>query len=151
MPGQPRNTDLRRAVSAAYYALFHHLTMEAAEALLPTATQEEKWRLARHFEHAGIRRVCDWVVGPKSPGPRYRDLCLPLRDNATLRDVAIAFQTLQVARMDADYNHEFSLTRPATWNLIDTAVDAIGKVDSLVGAKSNALQLFLLLLAIAPR
>jgi hypothetical protein len=53
--------------------------------------------------------------------------------------------------MDADYNHEFSLTRPATWNLIDTAVDAIGKVDSLVGAKSNALQLFLLLLAIAPR
>jgi hypothetical protein len=29
-PGQPKQADLRRAVSAAYYALFHLLTTEAA-------------------------------------------------------------------------------------------------------------------------
>ena len=71
--------------------------------------------------------------------------------NVQLKDIAVAFQTLQVAREEADYNHAYSLTRAATWNLIDTAVDAIGKVDALSTAKSNVLQMFLFLLAIAPK
>ena len=51
MPGQPRNTDLRRAVSAAYYALFHHLTMEgeeAAERLSRSKTREIQRLLAEN-------------------------------------------------------------------------------------------------------
>jgi len=31
LSGKPRQVDLRRAVSAAYYALFHLLTTEAAQ------------------------------------------------------------------------------------------------------------------------
>jgi uncharacterized protein (UPF0332 family) len=31
LPNEPNQADLRRAVSAAYYALFHLLTIEAAE------------------------------------------------------------------------------------------------------------------------
>ena len=31
LPHEPKQVDLRRAVSAAYYGLFHLLTMEAAQ------------------------------------------------------------------------------------------------------------------------
>ena len=33
-PGRPRNTDLRRAVSTAYYALFHCLARSCADTLI---------------------------------------------------------------------------------------------------------------------
>jgi hypothetical protein len=67
------NADLRRAVSAAYYALFHKLTLTAAEALLPAATQEQRWQLGRHFGHGEMRRVCEWVTGPPSPPAKYKE------------------------------------------------------------------------------
>src|SRR4051812_32142660 len=70
--GQPRNADLRRATSAAYYALFHHIVLGATEHLLPTCSEDDRYRFARHYQHFGVRQVCDWVVGPKAPPGRVR-------------------------------------------------------------------------------
>ena len=36
-PGRPRQMDLRRAVSSAYYAMFHALCRSNAETLIGTA------------------------------------------------------------------------------------------------------------------
>src|SRR5579863_7413264 len=44
--------DFRRAVSAAYYAVFHLLTMTAAESW---AVGRERYRFARLFEHGKLR------------------------------------------------------------------------------------------------
>jgi predicted lipid-binding transport protein (Tim44 family) len=47
-----------------------------------------------------------------------------------LRDVAIAFQQLQQARYDADYNHMADFTRPETLSLVQTAEDAMRKLNA---------------------
>ena len=45
--------DFRRAVSAAYYAVFHLLTMTAAES--SGGRTRERHRFARLFEHGNLR------------------------------------------------------------------------------------------------
>src|SRR5712692_884949 len=39
--GQPRNTNLRRATSSAYYALFHGIALAVADEALPSASDNE--------------------------------------------------------------------------------------------------------------
>jgi hypothetical protein len=126
--GQPRNADLRRAVSSAYYALYHHLVLGAAKHLLPLCSEEDCWHLCRLFQHTAVREVFDWIARPGPPPARVAYSVKRLRANVPLRDVAIAFQQLQQARYDADYNHIADFTRPETLSLIDTAEDAISKL-----------------------
>lgn len=82
---RPRQANLRRSVSTAYYALFHLLVSEAVS----------YWRLERHramlarsFEHGRMKRVCN-----NCP-----------QQNTGLRSVAEAFVELQQARHSADYD-----------------------------------------------
>jgi hypothetical protein len=44
--GRPRPVWLRRAVSTAYYALFHRLCCDAAEHLLPKGSEQQKLQQA---------------------------------------------------------------------------------------------------------
>lgn len=52
--GQPRNINLRRAVSSAYYAVFHGIVLTGTDELLPDVTLEERHRLARSFSHNNL-------------------------------------------------------------------------------------------------
>ena len=126
--GQPRNANLRRAVSAAYYALYHELVNRACIHQLPRCSEEDRWRLARLFTHASVRQVCDWIIGPGPPPPKVRVALMRLRGNAAVFDIALAFQTLQEARHEADYDHMADFTKPATLTLIDQSRDAIRKL-----------------------
>jgi len=54
LPHEPKPVDLRRAVSAAYYALFHLLTTEAAR---NWKHQSQRNRFARMFDH-GRMKTC---------------------------------------------------------------------------------------------
>src|SRR5579864_8485695 len=54
-PKRPKQASLRRAVSTAYYALFHLLTTEAAKNWKRPA---ERHTLARMFEHMPMGRGC---------------------------------------------------------------------------------------------
>ena len=134
--GQPRNADLRRAVSAAYYALYHELVLRAAAHLLPGCPDEDRWRISRLFTHRSVRQVCDWVVGPGDPPPRLKLAMLAIRNSSALLDVALAFQTLQQSRYEADYDHLADFTRPATLNLIDQVRDAIAKLKRMEESES---------------
>jgi hypothetical protein len=52
----PKQASLRRAVSTAYYALFHLLIDEAVG---NWSVARQRSLLARTFDHGPMRRVCD--------------------------------------------------------------------------------------------
>src|SRR5260221_12717514 len=74
---RPRQASLRRAVSTAYYALFHLLILEAT---LNWKRVEQRALLARFFEHGKMKNACEKQRGdcaryvnsspPPAPGPR---------------------------------------------------------------------------------
>src|SRR5580698_6369369 len=55
-PGRPRQASLRRAVSTAYYALFHLLIQEATR---NWKRAQQRPLLARAFEHGRMKVACD--------------------------------------------------------------------------------------------
>ena len=63
MRGRPRQTELRRAVSAAYYALFHTLANSCATTLVGSTRanrDQTAWRQTyRSLEHGHAQRQCD--------------------------------------------------------------------------------------------
>lgn len=122
--GQPRHTNLRRATSAAYYALFHEMSAATARHLLPGSSAEEQQRASRRVSHASIKGAADWIAGD-TPPKHLHDVVGRLRTNSDLTDVAQAFNELQEEREKADYDHEADLTRPGTHARIAQADRAI--------------------------
>jgi uncharacterized protein (UPF0332 family) len=152
--GKARNhttqADLRRAVSTAYYALFHLLIWEAVNVLLgtsaPGGTEEKGLRLpgvlARTFEHKHMNDAAAAFGQPYLPeklghgppplgGRRGRKtasrpvLAIPARETPTdLRTVAIGFVALQQARHNADYNLLLQYTHEQTADFVDQAQQA---------------------------
>ncbi len=104
--GRPRPVWLRRAVSSAYYALFHDLTRQAAVHLLPHDSPQHQLGVARTFRHQNMKEVCEQVAGRHGKPNRYvQPLVQSLASTPTAR-VADCFCDLQeVARHRADYDH----------------------------------------------
>lgn len=104
-PGEPSDTeqiDFRRAVSAAYYAVFHLLTVTAAESW---AVGRERHRFARLFEHGKLK-----TASLALPGKLKERLgnSASLDDQKTadkLADIAKEFVALQQDRNSADYDN----------------------------------------------
>jgi len=86
--------NLRRAVSSAYYALFHLLIGEACR---NWSRPEQRNRLARKFEHARM------LAASKQCADRYRNAASGSAE-AYLFTVAHAFSQLQEKRHTADYD-----------------------------------------------
>src|SRR5260370_13060345 len=75
---RPRPSCLRRAVSSAYYALFHELICEAVHRAVGTdaATQAQRDTVSRWYSHAAVLAVSQWVVR-RSAGRRLPDPLTP--------------------------------------------------------------------------
>jgi uncharacterized protein (UPF0332 family) len=104
---RPKQANLRRAVSAAYYALFHLLTNEGARKITPAGPQRLLSQVSRAFEHATMRHVCKSLLAPNSA----LVTAFHLRPTDDLRAVAEAFNSLQDARHTADYDLSSNLDR----------------------------------------
>jgi len=65
--------DIRRAISATYYALFHAVSIEAADRLVGVRNRKtERYGLVyRSVDHGPLRRLCEEVQKPKLT-ERYR-------------------------------------------------------------------------------
>jgi uncharacterized protein (UPF0332 family) len=137
--GQPRNADLRRACSAAYYALFHHIVLSVVDALMPGCSDEQKWRLARQFQHAAVRQVCKWVSETETPQKPVEWAVVHLRDNTDLVEACEAFVNLYELRHQADYDHLAEFNKPETLSKIEDAEGAIEKFQDLAGTPDFAL------------
>ena len=86
----PAQARLRRAVSTAYYALFHCLAAAAADLFIGTVRSPAWHRTYRALEHGRARSACRQAQTMRE---------FPVE----LRDFAEAFVALQKARQEADY------------------------------------------------
>ena len=114
-------TDYRRAVSDAYYAVYHALTALAASLLASSDDPADAWRQVRRFRH--------WHV---------RDAAGAMNESADARTRMVARTTLrlQSRRMDADYDYFAEFRRGHVETLIDMADEA---VEALAGGGGTAL------------
>jgi hypothetical protein len=151
-PAYPRPTHLRRAISSAYYALFHELVREAVAHAVgdSSAKQAEREAVARWYNHSEIRVVSRWVVS-QAQGRKLPDPVIPLLANPPADWVAVAdaFNDLHDARHEADYDHAATITQQDARNLISLARDAIGRLQGLRG--DRVYDSYLLLLLGGPR
>jgi uncharacterized protein (UPF0332 family) len=111
---KPRQASLRRAVSTAYYALFHLLTTEAAK---NWKQPDQRHALARLFEHGRMKSASKkW--SHENPPSRPASVV-----GSHLRVVAETFVQAQQQRHTADYDNAAQWTRTDVMRQI-RAVDA---------------------------
>ena len=107
---RPRQASLRRAVSTAYYALFHLLIHEAT---LNWKRVGQRARLARLFEHGKMKSACE---KQRAACTRYTGQDLDLMDD--LYKVTDTFLQSQQERHSADYDNAKVWTRTEVLTLI---------------------------------
>ena len=93
-PGRPRETDLRRAVSTAYYALFHCLATCCADMLVggPGSNRNiAAWnRMYRSLEHGTVSRRCrrQGIANFPEAIQDFADLFVEMQDHRHTADYA---------------------------------------------------------------
>ena len=117
-PAEPKQVDLRRAVSAAYYGLFHLLTREAAQ---NWKHQRQRDRFSRMFEHGRMKRVAESRLNARSLPVDHADRAI----TDDLRLIADSFLKLQQARHTADYDNSLVWSRTEVWEMIILAQEAM--------------------------
>ena len=119
---RPKQASLRRAVSVAYYALFHLLCDEASGVLVRGLRDgnDLQARTARTLEHGTMARVCRAFASDALPSGLQ--FLRPL--DADLRLVARVFAEMQEERHRADYNTQAQFSRIDTIALIDQTEEA---------------------------
>lgn len=101
---QPNQANLRRAVSTAYYALFHLLIRAT---VLKWNEPLHQARIARIFEHERMKKVSGATIKSIGIGTDPGDSnSIEVIRRTELTKVAQSFIILQQARYDADYNLE---------------------------------------------
>jgi hypothetical protein len=118
--GRPKQASLRRAVSTAYYALFHLLVDEATRIL----TSDPKLRLlvVRAFVHDEMKQASNSFKSASLP-PHVAAVAGAIVP-ADLQFVADAFIELQQIRHEADYKLDRSFTRGDVLKLVGRADQA---------------------------
>lgn len=116
--GKPRQTSLRRAISSAYYALFHALAKLCADKLVGFGNPWDVYSpIYRSLEHGRAKDVFKRIASHRGSG------------------VAIIGQTfilLQERRHTADYDPSpFPFGRAETLDLIEQSKQAITQVGGL--------------------
>jgi uncharacterized protein (UPF0332 family) len=137
-PRRPRQASLRRAISTAYYALFHLLISEASAKLVTNASHRRL--VSRTFTHAEMLKTSRSFAGGTLPD-KFDSVTGGMPVPAQLRNVAQAFANLQQLRHEADYNLATSFTRDQAKDLVDQAAQAFSDWQSV--RKSDYANLYL--------
>lgn len=128
---RPRQANLRRAVSTAYYALFHLLINEAARGL--ASDDLLRARISRAFTHTEMKDACKSFKGTKLPEhvleacPQGVATIVP----DPLKSIAETFIDLQAEREEADYGINYRLTRSEARQLIERVGQAFSLWESV--------------------
>jgi hypothetical protein len=126
----PSDAHLRRAVSTAYYAVFHKILRAATERFMgPNQEASAGYRmLYRSFDHRHMKAVCDAldVATLKDTLKRQMGREAVSQD---MRNFANAFPVLQEARHLADYDPTAFFQQADVASLIDAADFAMANFD----------------------
>ena len=122
---RPKQVNLRRSISAAYYSLFHFLVDNACRAIIGSKHEQRGYRaiLARAFVHGTMFKACSSYSGGQLPDAMIK----PLLDGATrkymiakpIQEIAGLFRELQQKRHLADYALSERFQRSEVLTLID--------------------------------
>ena len=147
--GAPRQADLRRAISNAYYAVFHTVISRAADDFIgKTQRQNPRYALVyRSIDHRTLRELCKEIQKP-NPTAKLRPYVPKSGLGADLRALAAAVVDLQEKRHLADYDPLYRVRLSDASLAVATARTAIQRFDA---ANRSARKMFLSLLAFSPR
>jgi len=136
LPGDvlvPRSVHARRSVSAAYYAVFHRVSLNLAWAAVPLGPDSARWELCRATGHSSIATVAGWVNGRGTPPTPVAGLAELARESAELRTFALGFVQLKGLREDADYDHRATFGRDVAIAACRTARRATDALEAVYG------------------
>jgi uncharacterized protein (UPF0332 family) len=120
---RPRQANLRRAVSTAYYALFHLLTTAS---VANWKKVRQRAALARVFEHRKMNDACTKTRSKQFPNPHHASV-------RHLRTVANTFIQLQQFRHTADYDNSKNWTRTEVLAHVELAAAAFDSWSDISG------------------
>ena len=136
--GRPRQAELRRAVSAAYYALFHTLAGNCANLLVgdrASTPTRQAWRQAyRSLDHRRVRKQCT-ERRPKRTLDRFPQ---------EIRNFANQFVRMQDLRHLADYDPFQDFTRLEVLLQIENTITAIAQFEQARRSHRRAFAVFVL-------
>jgi uncharacterized protein (UPF0332 family) len=147
--GQPRNTELKRAVSTAYYAVFHSLLWAIAETFVPAKLSLWKSRVLfyRALDHRKARDRCK-RLGQKPLQSEEVGFFKFKSFSDELRLFANHFVRLQELRHRCDYDPEFKISKGEAQQAIQDARVAISSLHRSASRDERSLFLAYLLFGI---
>lgn len=132
--GSARQSDLKRAVSTAYYALFHAMARNAADCLAGADDRagDPSWaHVYRAIEHGFARKACEQAT--------------KLGFTESIARCAFLFVELQGRRHAADYDPGFTVTLPEAETAVELAEEAIAALEASPRRDRRAFAIQLLL------
>ena len=141
-PGRPRGVNLRRAVSAAYYAVFHHRVQSATERALTKSGEARGVRvvLARGYSHEAFRGISQNFGGGVGCWPPWMREAVDRTGFAVspgLRESCRLFVTLQDRRHSADYDPSWETDRTRALATVAEARRCIEQFDAARGTAAR--------------
>lgn len=133
-PKKPRQADLRRATSTAYYALFHAFAQSSADLLVGTgaARSDGAWtQTYRALDHGFAKKACGQASALSFP--------------TDIVNAADQFVLLQEERHSADYDPDARYTRAQVLQLIQDAESAIAALKNAPKKDQRAFAVLLML------
>ncbi|MEI8396000.1 MAG: hypothetical protein WCF85_14770 [Rhodospirillaceae bacterium] len=147
--GPPRQVYLRRAISSAYYGIFHAVLAAAADEFVGKVHQGTK-RYAlvyRKIDHKGFIDLCQEVTKSK-PSDKYASKMSFAAFGSDIQAFATDAIRLQKRRHEADYD---PLVRFKTSHCLDTITEARRALNRFKKANEAERKEFLTLLLFLPR
>ena len=131
---RPKQGNLRRAVSTAYYALFHFLVDQSSRCVFGTANDRRPFRyvLARAFEHSAMLKACKSFANGTLPAKIQSALPATFGVALEVRAIARTFVAAQETRHEADYDLSVSFTRADVLALIENIAQAISTFNAVL-------------------
>lgn len=117
--GRPRQASLRRAISTAYYALFHLLGAEAAAQASPVRPRGLRDRIQRALAHETMKQAASAFRATNLPDHVASFVSQPLPPQIV--DIAKNFVLLQEARHKPDYDPAEQFDRTSVQGLVNNA------------------------------
>jgi hypothetical protein len=141
--------DLRRAISSAYYALFHAVSIASADQFIGRGRQSDPLYslVYRSIDHRALRQFCK-DLEKSSPPTKYNRYVSKQWPPLALQAFALAVVDLQDRRHSADYDPMITLSPSNVRLAILTARRAL-TLFKMVGPRSR--KVFLTLLLFPPR